>query len=68
MRRAGHEAGQDPTAYGADEIDDCVVEDDRGLDEQVAGGLQGDEEAGPVGVGVRARRTRPPRRVDLISR
>src|SRR5262249_4215262 len=43
---------EDVSADGADQVDGGVGDDPGGLDELVAGGLVGDGEAGPVGVGV----------------
>ena len=48
----GHEVVQDVAADGADEVDDGVGDDAGGLDELVAGGVEGDDEAAPVGVDV----------------
>ncbi|MCG5213361.1 hypothetical protein MBA17_08830 [Streptosporangium sp. KLBMP 9127] len=47
----GHELVQDRPPDAACEVDDGVGDDACGLDDLVAGGLQGDGEAGPVGVG-----------------
>jgi hypothetical protein len=41
---------QDGAADGAYQVDDGVGEDAGGLDDLVAGGVQGGGEAGPVGV------------------
>ncbi len=48
---AVHRLGQDRSAYGTDELDGAVLDDAGGLDELVAGGLEGDAETGPVWVG-----------------
>jgi hypothetical protein len=95
----GHECCQDEAADLPGQVDDGAGDHARGEDDLVAGGVQGDGEAGPVGVGagdgrggvgdggaqclvgdqqgadflldavgVRARRTRPPRMVDMSSR
>ena len=48
----GHEVVQDVAADGADEVDDGVGDDPGGVDELVAGGVQGDGEAAPVGIDV----------------
>src|SRR5215470_4750716 len=48
---AGHGLIQDGVPDGTDEVDDCAGDDPGGLDDLVAGGLDGDAEAGPVGVG-----------------
>jgi hypothetical protein len=45
--------GQDEAADLADEVDGGVGDDAGGLDDLVAGGVQGDGEAGPVRVGAR---------------
>ena len=50
---AGHEAGQDEPADGPGQVGDGAGEDAGGEDDLVAGGVQGDGEAGPVGVGAR---------------
>src|SRR5437763_11870695 len=48
---AGHEVGQQVAADGAGQVDGGAGDDAGGLDELVAGGVQGEGEAGPVGVG-----------------
>jgi hypothetical protein len=42
----GEQAAQDPPADTAGQVDDSAGDDAGGLDEQVAGGVQGDGEAG----------------------
>src|SRR3954454_7952554 len=46
----GQQVGQDVGADDADQVDDGVGDDPGGVDELVAGGVQGGGEAGPVGV------------------
>jgi hypothetical protein len=46
----GHEAGEDEAADRSGEVDDGVGGDARCEDDLVAGGVQGDGEAGPVRV------------------
>jgi len=48
-----HQAGQDGPADGPCQVDGGAGGDARGQDDLVAGGVQGDREAGPVGVGAR---------------
>ena len=52
---AGHEAGEDDAADCPGEVDAGAGDDARGEDHLVAGGVEGDSEAGPVGVGARRR-------------
>ena len=52
---AGHEAGQDAAADVPGEVGDGAGDHARGQDDLVAGGVQGDGEAGPVRVGARDR-------------
>jgi hypothetical protein len=47
----GEQAAQDPPADTAGQVDDSAGDDAGALDEQVAGGVQGDGEAGAVRVG-----------------